>query len=350
MTMVAAGPPATRRGRGPTFHALLVKAVIRETPDAVSLVFDVPAQLKEAFSYQAGQFVTLRLVIDGAQHSRAYSMSSAPGVDADLQVTVKRVVDGLVSNWVVDNVHGGDRIDVSVPTGSFVLPEGESTTDVVAFAAGSGVTPILSVVKSVLHDTHGRVRMIYANRDRASVIFLECLHALQEQYPDRLQITYSFDDESGFVSPGQVADLLGTGLKSELFLCGPKGFMDMVTTTLVWCGVRSDQLHVELFSPDEDAGNAGAGSDAEVTVTLGGRTATIAHRAGWTLLHSARAAGLAAPSSCHLGQCATCVARVTEGQAEMANNQILTAEEVAEGWILTCQARPVTPRISVVYE
>jgi ferredoxin-NADP reductase len=342
-------PRATRAGAGPGFHALRVKAVIEETADAISVVFEVPSDLQRTFEYRAGQFVTLRVEVAGQEELRSYSMSSAPRIDPDLQVSVKRVTDGLVSNWLNDNLRVSDRVEVSPPSGSFVLPEGDLSTDVIAFAAGSGITPIFSIVKSVLRETDRKVRLLYANRDRSSVIFGQSLQSLEVQYPNRLQIVYSLDEQHGFAEPGVVAEVLGSGLRSELYVCGPKGFMDMVTTTLVWCGARSDQLHVELFSPDEDGG-AGPGTDAQVTVTLGGRTATIAHRAEWTLVHSARAAGLKAPSSCHLGQCGTCLARVVEGRAEMTNNQVLTADEVAEGWVLTCQARPVTAELSLVYE
>lgn len=342
-------PPGTPAPNAPAFHSLRVNAVIEETPDAVSVVFEVPSDLEEAFRYRAGQFVTLRLVINGREELRSYSMSSTPRIDPDLQVTVKRVKQGVVSNWLVDNLSAGDRIDVSTPTGLFVLPEDDLSADVIAFAAGSGITPIFSILKSVLSETNRRVRMVYASRDRSSMIFDQSLQSLGSRYADRLQITYSLDEDDGFVQPGTVADILGSGLQSEFYICGPKGFMDMVTTTLVWCGARSDQLHIELFSPDDDGG-AVRGTDAQVTVTLGGRTATIAHRAEWTLVQSARAAGLKAPSSCHLGQCGTCLARVVEGRAEMTNNQVLSADEVAEGWVLTCQARPVTPELSLVYE
>jgi ferredoxin-NADP reductase len=348
--VVADVPPSTRATSLPTFHALRVQTVINETPDAISIVFDVPSDLREEFSYRAGQFVTLRLEIDGREEMRAYSMSSAPGIDAGFQVTVKRVTDGLVSNWIVSHTRDGDRIEVSTPAGVFVLPEGDLENDVIAFAAGSGITPIFSIVKAVLTQTDRSVRMIYANRDEASVIFGRDLEALEAQYPERLQIRYSLDVEDGFVEPKLVTDLLGASLRSEFYVCGPKAFMDMVTTTLVWCGARSDQLHVELFTPEDEEGRPSPGVDAEVTVTVGGKTATITHRAGWTLVHAARAAGLPAPSSCHLGQCGTCAARVTKGRAEMVNNQVLTADEVADGWILTCQARPVTPELSVVYE
>jgi ferredoxin-NADP reductase len=334
----------------PRFHALPVKAVIKETPDAVSIVFDVPSELEGAFVYRAGQFVTFRLEVSGEEEQRSYSMSSTPGVDPDLQVTVKRVPNGLVSNWLVDNVQVGDSIEISEPSGLFVLPDRDQSRDVTAFAAGSGITPIFSIIKSVVRDSNRSIRMIYANRDRSSAIFHRELRTLQADFPDRVRIIYSIDEDDGPPQPGMIADLLGNGLNAEFYVCGPKGFMDMVTTTLVWCGVRSDQLHVELFSPDDVEGEARPTSGAVVTVTLNGRTATIAHRAEWTIVQAARTAGLKVPTSCHLGQCGTCMARVTEGAADMTNNQVLTADEVAEGWILTCQAKPATPRLSVVYE
>jgi 3-ketosteroid 9alpha-monooxygenase subunit B len=350
VTAVAEAPLAVPATKGPAFHALPVKAVIRETADAISIVFEVPADLEEHFRYQAGQFVTFRVDARGEEELRSYSMSSAPGIDRDLQVTVKRVTDGVVSNWLNTNLQVGDRLEVSPPSGRFVLPAGGLSSDLIAFTAGSGITPVFSIIKSVLSETDRTVRMIYANRDRSSVIFHESLQSLEARYPGRLHVGYSVDEDTGFVTPGMVADFLGSGLRSEFYICGPKPFMDMVTSTLVWCGARSDQMHVEAFSPEDELAGAGLASDVEITVTLGGRTVTIGHRPEWTLVQAARAAGLRPPSSCHLGQCGTCVARITDGAASMSNNQVLTTEEVAEGWILTCQAKPITPHVSVVYE
>jgi 3-ketosteroid 9alpha-monooxygenase subunit B len=348
---VPAEPPgASKAGRKQDFHTLEVKAVVEETADAVSIAFAVPSELRQVFSYLPGQFVTLRVEADGQDQLRSYSMSSSPGIDDDLQVTIKRVAGGVVSNWLVDHVGHGDRIDVSAPSGSFVLQDADAGKDVVAFAAGSGITPIFSVIKFALADTERNVRMLFANRDRPSAIFHSSLQALESTYPGRLQIEYSFDEDSGFADGGDVARMLGTGLNSDVYICGPAPFMDMVVTTLVWCGARSDQLHVERFTPEEDDDHPPASEGAEVTVTLRGRTVTVTNRSHWTLVQAARTGGLMPPSSCHLGQCATCVARITEGQVEMRNNQILTPEEVAEGWVLTCQARPLTPRVSVVYE
>jgi ferredoxin-NADP reductase len=349
VTVMVATSAESSSGRAPDFHALEVMAVIQETSDTISIVFEVPAPLRELFTYRAGQFVTLRTQVNGNSELRSYSMSSAPRIDSDLQVTVKRVAGGLVSNWLIGNVRAGDRIDVSAPTGSFVLPDDGTSRDVLAFAAGSGITPILSIIKYALADTDRAVRLFYASSDRSSVIFHESLQLLESKYAERLRVIYSLDEDSGYPNAGSVADFLGSGLNSEFYVCGPKGFMDVVTTTLVWCGARNHQLHREPFTPDDEVVDRSS-EGAQVTVTLGERRATITHRAEWTLVQAARAAGLKAPSSCHLGQCGTCMARVTEGRAEMTNNQVLSEAEVAEGWVLTCQARPVTPKISVVYE
>jgi 3-ketosteroid 9alpha-monooxygenase subunit B len=346
-SVVPAAVPAAAKQ---VFHRLEVAAVVRETPDAVSIVFAIPGGLRRAFSYRAGQFVTFRVEADGQEQLRSYSMSSSPGLDDDLRVTIKRVPEGAVSNWLNDHVRRGDRIDVSVPGGSFVLREAERGKDIVAFAAGSGITPIFSIVKLVLADTDRSVRILYANRDRPATIFREELQALESAHPGRLRVEFSYDEDTGFVDGGDVARTLGTGLNSDIYVCGPSPFMDMVITTLVWCGARSDQMYVERFTPEEDDEHPPASEGAEITVTLGGRTITVVNRSHWTLVQAARTGGLFPPSSCHLGQCATCVARITEGQVEMRNNQILSPEEVADGWVLTCQARPVTPRVTVVYE
>jgi 3-ketosteroid 9alpha-monooxygenase subunit B len=344
-------PPGTSAAvKRQIFYALEVKAVVRETPDAVTIVFTVPNELRHAFVYDAGQFVTLRVTAHGQQHMRAYSMSSSPGIDADLEVTIKRVSDGVVSNWLNDHLRRGDRIDVSVPGGSFLLHDAKAAKDIIAFAAGSGITPIFSIVKMALADTDRRIRVLYANRDRSAAIFLASLQRLEALHPARLHIDYSFDEDTGFVDGGDVARTLGSGLNSDIYVCGPSPFMDMVITTLVWCGARSDQLFVERFTTDEDEAQPSTSEGAQVTVTLGGRTVTVTNRSHWTLVQAARTGGLLPPTSCQLGQCATCIARITDGEVEMRNNEILTPAEVAEGWVLTCQARPVTPRVSVVYE
>ena len=337
------------------YEALGVKRVIAETDDSVSLVFDVPPAVADDFAYEAGQFVTLRVVIDGETHHRSYSMSSAPAVDDELQVTVKRVPGGVVSNWVCDTLAAGDVVDVSTPTGRFVLTEGDE--DVVAFAGGSGITPIFSIIKEALHTTPRRISLLLANRDRPSAIFGDALDALAGDFPDRLVVDHHEDVASGFVGPDDVARAAQRLDRAAFYICGPTGFMDIVEHTLLGDGVDPARIHIERFTPAAPAAEpttpepVDAADDAiSVTITVGNRTETVAQRGSSTVLESARWAGLGAPSSCEAGHCATCMAQVVEGRVEMRKNDVLTPEEVADGWVLTCQSVPVTPVVRVVYE
>jgi len=334
------------------FHALAVKRVVRETPDAVSLVFHTPEYLTERFRYKPGQFLTLRVVVNGEEHLRCYSMSSAPAVGEDLQVTVKRVPGGIVSNWLNDTVREGDGIEVTVPGGAFVLDQTER--DVVAFAGGSGITPVFSIVKTALAASTRRVRLLYANRDHQSVIFADALAQLATRHADRCVIAHHLDDEQGFVGPRDIADFLDAVRDVDFYVCGPTPFMDTVEQALTICGVPSERIHVEQFAAapweELDVAPELVTLSAEVSFQLEGRRTVAQHDPGATLLRTARSAGLKAPASCEIGECATCMAKVVEGSAVMRHNGALTPEEVAEGWVLTCQALPMSSSLTVVYE
>ncbi|MBV9870644.1 MAG: ferredoxin--NADP reductase [Frankiaceae bacterium] len=341
---------------GGRFHALTVSRIVPETADAVSIVFDIPGDLADRYAYRSGQFVTLRVVVDGVPHLRSYSMSSAPGVDAELQVTVKRVADGPVSSWLNDRLRPGDQLEVSVPAGAFLAAEGH---DVVAFAAGSGITPILSIVKSTLHETQRSVRLLYANQDRDSVIFAAVLDQLVAQFPDRLTVQHHRDDESGFVDDVTLATFLASDHEGHFYICGPSGFMDVVKAGLERTGVGPARIHLERFAaaPLQVATPppASAADDIDeaapcLTITLGSETKTVKQRETLTILESARWNGIPAPSSCETGHCATCMAQVIEGEVSMSVNDVLTDDEVDAGWVLTCQARCVSPVVRVVYE
>lgn len=336
------------------FVPLTVTDVVPETVDAVTVALDVPAGLAELFAYRAGQFVTVRVVVGGVPEVRSYSMSSVPGVDRHLRITVKRVAGGVVSTWLSDRLFPGDRLDVAPPAGGFVVDDVHR--DVVAFAAGSGITPVFSIVRSVLGGGTGRVSLLYANRDARSVIFGGALDRLAAHHADRFELVHHLDTERGVVTAGQVAELARArdrARDAEAYVCGPPGFIGLVESALVGAGVEATRVHVERFTPavsDVPAEAAGAGPACELTIRLGARTATVAHRPGTTLLQAARSADLRAPSSCETGSCATCMARITDGEARMRNNEVLTADEVADGWVLTCQAEPTTDSLTVVYE
>lgn len=347
------------------FHRLRVGRVVTETADARSYVLDVPPDLADLFRYEAGQFCTFRVPVAGETHLRCYSMSSAPGVDDQLQVTVKRVPGGAVSNWMVDTLGPGDEVEVTGPAGVFCLGAGDGAGDVVAYCAGSGITPVFSLVKAVLAGPSRRVRLLYANRDRDSVIFGAELDALATRHPDRLEVVHRLDVEDGFVDAPAVKDFLGAEVPAgaEHYLCGPTPFMDIVEEALLGGGVDPGRIHVERFtpgeapSPDAAAAVAALAGDGEsdaagattVTIELDGRTGTTGHHPGTTILQTARQLGMAPPFSCESGSCATCMARLVEGSVDMFVNNALTDDEVAEGWVLTCQSVPTTPTVHVVY-
>jgi len=350
-----------RRDHG--FHLVEVKAVVDETHDTRSYVFAIPDDLRDSFGYRAGQFCTFRTRIDGEELLRCYSMSSAPETDPDLTVTVKRVPDGAVSNWFNDHVSAGDLLEVTRPAGVFCVQERDRP--VVAFCGGSGVTPVISIAKSVLASSSRPVRMLYANRDNHSVIFAGELDQLQQRHGDRLEVRHHLDADRGFLDADDIAAFTGDVLDADFYICGPGPFMDLVETSLLERGVETEHIFIERFVvPDPAVVSESGASTSEatpstaaevdvpesVTVILRGKSHAIAYRAGDTILETARRGGLQAPYSCEAGNCATCMALLREGTATMRVNNALTEDEVEEGWVLTCQALPKGPTVKVEYE
>jgi 3-ketosteroid 9alpha-monooxygenase subunit B len=342
------------------YHALRVKKVVPETADASSFVLDVPDEWRDTFRYRPGQFCTFRVVVEGEQQLRSYSMSSAPETDDDLTVTVKRVAGGVVSNWLLDNVHDGDALELTKPAGVF-CPQ-ESERPVLAFCGGSGVTPVMSIVKHILSGGGDRaLRILYANRDSASVIFDTALADLGAAHPEHLSVRHHLDSDGGFLTGRDVVEFVGRDLDADCYICGPGPFMDVVESTLLVLGVPRDRIFIERFlveqqEKDRQAAEVGGGGDTEsdvpqtVTVTLAGKTVDIAYQPGDTLLETARRGGLRPPFSCEAGNCATCMAFLKEGSVTMRANNALTPEEVEEGWVLTCQSVPRGTTVAVEYE
>lgn len=330
---------------------LRISAVQPETADCVSLVFDVPAAHEDRFRYAAGQYLTLRVTVGGVEHRRCYSMSSSPVLAEPLRITVKRDPGGVVSNWINDTVVAGAEIHAEAPQGRFVLDA--SDRDIIAFAGGSGITPVFSLIRTALATTDRRVRLFYANRSPDSVIFAGVLRGIAEEYDDRIAVHHHLDSEQGVVTPAALTKFLDGVSDAEYFVCGPTLFMDTVEATLRDAGVPTGQVHLERFvaAPVVDVTPAAGGEATEkVIIELDRRTTTADYRSGNTLLQTARMAGLKAPSSCETGSCGTCIAQVTEGAARMLNNNALDDDEVADGWVLTCQAMPTTKTVRVVYE
>jgi 3-ketosteroid 9alpha-monooxygenase subunit B len=331
------------------YHPLLVTDIIDETPDTRSIVIEIPPALRQRFAYAAGQFCTFRATIDGESIARCYSMSSSPDTGDPFTVTVKRVAGGKMSNWMNDTLAPAATIDVMPPAGLFVLRDAD--TPIVAFAGGSGITPVLSIIKSALATTTRAIALVYANRDPRSVIFAEALERLGAKFGGRLSVHHHLDSERGFLDAAACAALVGERAQADFYLCGPAPYMNVVEAGLELCGIDPDRLFIERFQLAAGAPAASETSETEsIVIRLQGRKHRIAYQRGDTILQTARRAGLRPPSSCEQGTCATCMAYLEGGRANMRVNNALSTGEVEEGWILTCQAIPMSREVAVNYD
>jgi len=352
------------------FHALRVAGIVPETSEANSIRFEIPPELREAFAFRAGQHLTLRATIDGAEVRRNYSLCTAPA-DGDWMVTVKRIGDGIFSNWVGDHLKAGDTIDVMVPHGSFTTEfDPGARRHLVGIAGGSGITPVISLIRTVLREEpNSRFTLLYGNRDSSSVIFLEALANLKDKYLGRFEIYHFLDAEeqdielfNGMLDRVRLEEAIPALVPDAAevdgwFICGPGPMMDAAEGALLDRNVAKDRIHIERFTADRPPGDvtreiAELQTKAEgvtVAVTLDGRTRKVPFTAG-NILDSARASGLPAPFACKAGVCATCRAKVTKGKVEMAARYGLTDEEVADGYVLTCQSVPLGDGVAVDYD
>ncbi|MBS9375110.1 ferredoxin--NADP reductase [Rhodococcus sp. B50] len=337
--------------RPPLFQRATVTRIVKETDDARTYVLD---PLDGPFTYKSGQFCTFKVKVDGTDLYRSYSMSSAPETDTEMMTTVKRVAGGAVSNWLHDNIAEGDEVEITRPAGTFLLRE--AAGPVLGFAGGSGITPILSLAKSALATTDRPVRLLIADRDRASAIFASLTDELVARHAGRLEVVRHFDDESGLLTPDAVQAFVGSDGGADSYLCGPEAFMDMVEAALPGPGnIYSERFGsaAEPIKPEDAQDDTAPATSGEVkgtvSIRLGNQRASVPRHAGETLLESARRAGLAPPFSCEAGNCATCIAQITHGSATMRVNDALSEEEIADGYILTCQGVPDSEDIKVKY-
>jgi 3-ketosteroid 9alpha-monooxygenase subunit B len=335
-------------------HRLRVSRVTVETPDARSIAFEVPPELQAEFRHKAGQFLTVTVPLGGLRLRRCYSLASSPDVDREHSVTVKRVPGGRVSTFLVEQVRVGDWLEVERPAGRFVLTA--DTSPLHLYGAGSGITPLISMIKTALASTDRRVELFYANRDEASIIFRGELEGLVRAHPGRLAVHHWLDAARGFVG---AADVVRGPEGAHHYLCGPGPFMSVVEGALVALGVPPSHLHVERFvSPPDPTptqpGDAVApveppatGEAAVVLVEHEGTTLEVPCPPGMTLLEAALAAGMDAPYSCKEGFCGCCSALLLEGEVKMDADDALTPEAKRRGLILACQSRPRTGRCSI---
>lgn len=349
------------------FHPLPVR-VQRETDDSVSLSFDVPAELRDRFRHIAGQHLVLRADIDGEDVRRSYSICTSAADDA-LKVGIKHLPGGVFSTWATTELSDGDVVDVMAPIGEFVHePDHEAANEYVALAAGSGITPVLSIVSTILDcEPHSRCTLVYGNRASTSIMFLEDIEALKNLHPDRLQVIHVLSREPHEVPlfEGRIdADKLGAlchslispGDVDRWFLCGPLDMVDTARESLIDdLGVPEDRIAQELFFDERielpaEVDDDEAGTVA-MTVTLDGRTSVVrVDPDGPSLLDYARTARAEVPFACKGGMCATCKARVLSGEVRLDKNYALTAEEVEQGYVLTCQAHPVGGDVAITYD
>ena len=338
------------------FHSLKVQAVIEETHDAKSVVFELPPELATTFKYRPGQFLTLRLPVLGRHLPRCYSMSSAPTLDGTLRVTVKRVTGGRGSNWVCDQVRPGATLQVLAPAGVFTPASLQG--GFLLCAGGSGITPVFSILRSALAHGQGRIRLFYANRDERSVIFRDELNALAATYPSRLQVTHWLDSVQGVPSVVQLAEFARPSMTAQAFICGPGPIMDAMVAALAHAGMDSERVHLERYVslPDEEdvaAINAAAPPPtvsierATVEMELDGEVHILSVGGDETLLDAALKAGINAPHSCQAGMCASCMCQVVEGEVHLRHNEVLDAKDLAKRWTLSCQALPTTEHVKV---
>lgn len=332
------------------FHRLRVSTVVSETADARSLVFEVPPELAEQFQYRPGQFLTLRLPCSDGEIARSYSLSNPPG--APLQVTVKRVADGQGSNWICDRVTAGTELDVLPPGGVFT-PE-SLDEDLLLFAGGSGITPVISIIEAVLAEGSGRLALVYANRDEHSVIFAARLRELCAAHPDRLHVLHWLESVQGLPTVPALRALAAPFADRRVFLCGPGPFMTAVRAALSTVDIPEDRICQEIFrslsdNPFTEVVQADVDA-AVVEVDLDGEVRTLPWPRQRKLLDVLLDHGLAAPYSCREGACSACACRLLDGKVTLINNEVLDEEDLAEGIILACQALPAADEVRISYE
>jgi len=344
------------------FHSLRVAKVEKETPNSVSVAFEIPDHLKTTFTHKAGQYITIKYATESGEIRRAYSIHSHPKCEL-LKIGVKKIDAGTFSVFANTKLKEGDTLDVMEPEGKFVLEADASANNYyAAFVAGSGITPVLSIIETVLtQEPNSKFLLIYGNQSQLEAMFHSRLLELSREYPDRLSLEFIYsrthEDNARFgrIDKSIVNYYLKNKFESTSFnafyLCGPEPMIDEVSATLKENGINEKIIHFELFTTAEEGllleDHEG---DTIITITVDDETETFTMPKSTSVLDAALDKGLDAPYSCQGGICSTCIARITEGKAEMRKNQILTDGEIAEGLILTCQAHPTTATLAVDYD
>lgn len=353
----------------PRFHVLTIKDIKKETKDAVSLSFSVPEELTADFQYESGQYLTLKTVINNEEIRRSYSLCSSP-FENEWRVAVKQIENGVFSTHANKSLKIGNTLEVMTPTGNFKLvTTKEKKKSYVLYAAGSGITPIFSIAKTILEVEDGDVTLFYGNKGFNGVIFREELEALKNKYLNRIRIIHIFSRESpgnkiqkGRINKEKCTELYQAFLKNQLidevFICGPEEMILNVRESLVENGVDSNNIHFELFATNvkkektaEEIANQAPSFDSKVQIIIDGDVIDFdLDSNGKTILDAAQDAGADLPFACKGGVCCTCKAKVLEGTSIMDVNYALMPDEVENGYILTCQAHPTSEKLLVSFD
>ena len=369
--------PPTYNSPQRAFYPLQVVKVVPETADSCSVVLHVESQLAEQFAYQSGQYLTFEIPWGRFAIRRSYSLCSSLEAGELPTVTVKRVAHGRASNWFNDNIKPGMTVMVEPPAGRFVLGEASDAPLVLA-AGGSGITPMMSLIKTALHTSSRKILLIYANRDQPSVIFHAQLAVLTKQYPDRFTCHHHLDTADGWLNTEKIANFIGDLWDADFYICGPQVYMDLVENTLYCNNVKRSKIFIERFAspidpdhpinPDQVsqktapssctnivAQDAGAGTVADavkLTVTLDGVNVEVPYLQGTTLLDSVLAYSSLkdVPYSCQQGHCGSCMSILKEGEVKMLSNRVLSKRDIAAGYVLSCQSMPLTNEIWIDFD
>jgi 3-ketosteroid 9alpha-monooxygenase subunit B len=340
---------------GVASHRLVVREIVRETDDACSIVLEPPAGAD--FTYRPGQFLTLRLPTASGPVGRCYSLCSSPQVDAELRIAVKRVRGGVASNWINDSLAVGDEVECLAPSGVFTPKTFDD--DLLLFAGGSGITPVLSILKSALATGRGQVVLVYANQHENAVIFGDRLRELAEANPERLHVVHWLESVQGRPTRPLLRAFIAPYRSYTAFLCGPSPFMETATHALRDCGVPPARIHIERFQslaadpfdlplgggePVDDGGET-----THLEVELDGETHEFAWPRRTKLLDFLLEKGLKAPYSCRQGACSACACILDDGEVTMLHNEILEPEDLDEGYVLGCQSLPLTDKVKIRY-
>ena len=346
-----------------TFYPLTIKEVQQETPTAVSILFDVPQSLENEFTFVAGQYITIKTTINEKEVRRAYSICASPN-SQEFRIAIKAVSGGAFSVFAVENLKAGNVLEVSKPEGKFVLETSKNNThNYLAIAAGSGITPIMAMIKAVLeNEPQSTFTLIYSNKTPEETIFKADIEMLKNDFNQQFFGQYVFsrtkENEAlfGRIDKGNINFVLNNKFKArtfhKAFLCGPEAMISTAKETLVSYGLPENNIYFELFTPSvlkTETVKIHEGN-CEITIIVDDEETTFTTKAKTTLLTAALKEGLDAPYSCQGGICSSCMAKITEGHATMDKNSILTPNEVAEGLVLTCQAHPTTQKITVDYD